>query len=113
MRLMVVEDNRTNLMVLKAILEKLEGCKVEGFGDPLVAYETATMTNFDLVLVDFMMPGMTFCMPILAVETIPQRILRSGIWLSSDAALFSGELQSEKRVPTSPPDALLRSRQRE
>ncbi len=58
MRLLVVEDNKTNLMVLSGILRKLPGCEVEACLDPLEAMGWAEEEVFDLVLVDYMMPGM-------------------------------------------------------
>lgn len=56
MRLMVVEDNRTNLLVLKGILQKFEGCDVEAFLDPVEALARAEAVPFDLILVDYLMP---------------------------------------------------------
>lgn len=58
MRLMVVEDNRTNLLVLKGILQNMPDCMVEAFLDPLEAVARAEAEMFDLFLVDYMMPGM-------------------------------------------------------
>lgn len=58
MRLMIVEDNRTNLLVLKGILQRFEDCEVEAFADPLEAIERAEAERFDLVLVDYMMPDL-------------------------------------------------------
>lgn len=58
MRLLVVEDNRTNLMVLAGILRNLPGCEVETFLDPLAAMARAEAQLFDLVIVDYMMPGL-------------------------------------------------------
>lgn len=58
MRLMVIEDNRTNLLVLKGILQKFAGCDVEAFLDPVEAVARAEEQQFDLILVDFMMPAM-------------------------------------------------------
>jgi putative two-component system response regulator len=56
MRLMVVEDNRTNLLVLKGIVQKFEGCDVEAFLDPLEAIARAEEVLFDLFIVDYLMP---------------------------------------------------------
>lgn len=61
MRLMIVEDNRTNLLVLTRILNKIGDCTVEGYLDPLEAIERAEAEAFDFVLVDFMMPGLDWC----------------------------------------------------
>ncbi len=58
MRLMVIEDNRTNLLVLKGILEKFPDSQVEAYLDPLEAMARAEAVLFDLIIVDYMMPGL-------------------------------------------------------
>lgn len=58
MRLMVIEDNRTNLLILQGILQKFPDCRVEAFPDPLEAIARAEAVLFDLIIVDFMMPGL-------------------------------------------------------
>lgn len=57
MRLLVVEDNKTNLMVLTGILRNLAGCEVVACLDPKDAMARAESEIFDLVLVDYLMPG--------------------------------------------------------
>ena len=58
MRLMIVEDNRTNLLVLKGILQKFPDCEVEAYLDPLEAIDHAESELYDLILVDYMMPDL-------------------------------------------------------
>lgn len=58
MRLMIVEDNRTNLLVLKGILQKFEDCEVEAYLNPVEALARLFEQRFDLVLVDYLMPEM-------------------------------------------------------
>ena len=55
---MIVEDNRTNLTVLTAIVGKIPGCHVEGFDSPTKAMTRAFEMTFDLILVDYVMPEM-------------------------------------------------------
>lgn len=57
MRILIAEDNRTNLMVLKGIVERLDGTSVAAYLDPLEALRATESEVFDLVLVDYMMPG--------------------------------------------------------
>lgn len=57
MRMLVVEDNLTNLMVLQGILQNLPDCDVASCLDPLAALALAEREPFDLILVDYMMPG--------------------------------------------------------
>lgn len=70
MRLLVVEDNRTNLLVLKGILQNMEECEVEGFLDPVEALARVRDTAFDLILVDYMMPRLDGRQFILEVRQI-------------------------------------------
>jgi putative two-component system response regulator len=58
MRMMIVEDNRTNLLVLKGILQKFPESEVEAYLDPLEAIARAENETFDLILVDYLMPGL-------------------------------------------------------
>lgn len=58
MRLMIVEDNRTNLLVLEGILQKFDHCEVEAFANPVEALDRLQTSRFDLVLVDYVMPEM-------------------------------------------------------
>lgn len=59
MRIQIVDDNDTNLMLFEQIaLRVAEDVTVECFADPLRALEDARAHLPDLVLVDYMMPGM-------------------------------------------------------
>ena len=59
MRIQVVDDNDTNLMLFEQIaLRVADDVTVQCFADPLDALEDARRTLPDLVLVDYMMPGM-------------------------------------------------------
>lgn len=58
MRVLIVEDNRTNLLVLKGIIGNIPGCEVEAFLDPIEALSATAGQPFDLILVDYMMPSM-------------------------------------------------------
>ncbi len=71
MRLMIVEDNRTNLLVLKGILQKFEDCEIEAYSNPIEALERAEAVRFDLMLVDYLMPemdGRTFITQVRALD---------------------------------------------
>ena len=58
MEVLVVEDNRTNLTILARLVGQVEGCSPVAFSDPKVALAFALNSGCDLVLVDFVMPGM-------------------------------------------------------
>lgn len=58
MRILIVDDNATNLMLLKMIAQKVGGVTVEGCDCPIRALEMLRAQAFDLILVDYVMPGM-------------------------------------------------------
>lgn len=59
MRIQIVDDNETNLMLFEQIaLRVAEDVTVECFADPLKALEQVRRCLPDLVLVDYMMPGL-------------------------------------------------------
>lgn len=57
MRILIVDDSPINLMVLKGIITKLDGVDVSTFSDPLRAIAACEETQFDVVVADYMMPG--------------------------------------------------------
>ncbi|TGD95944.1 HD-GYP domain-containing protein [Methylobacterium nonmethylotrophicum] len=58
MDVLVVDDSRTALARLKRLLEQDRQVTAAIFRDPLPALDEARMRAFDLVLVDYTMPGM-------------------------------------------------------
>jgi len=59
MRVHVVDDNETNLMLFSQLVRGLDsGLEVQTFLDPYQAVEACRSVMPDLVLVDYMMPGM-------------------------------------------------------
>lgn len=57
MRALSVDDNRNNLIVLEVFLKKM-GLEVDSFIEPKRGLEASKNNNYDLVVVDYMMPGM-------------------------------------------------------
>ncbi len=57
LRVLVVDDDRSLLQVLLALLE-IEGCSVEAADSPFVAMGLVRRRPFDLVLADLRMPRM-------------------------------------------------------
>ncbi|AWN44982.1 two-component system response regulator [Methylobacterium terrae] len=58
MDVLVVDDSRTMLTRLKRLLDRDRQAVASIFQDPLAALDEARMRAFDLVLVDYNMPGM-------------------------------------------------------
>ncbi len=70
MRVLIVDDNATNLMLLKIIAQRVEGVSVEGCGTPLRALEMLRAGAYDLILVDYVMPEMNGSDLIRAIRSI-------------------------------------------
>ena len=56
-RILIVDDCRTNLVLLKEVLS--DEYQVSNFLDPLKALESFISGSYDLIISDFMMPGMS------------------------------------------------------
>jgi putative two-component system response regulator len=71
MRILVVDDSPINLMVLKGIVTKLDGVEVFTYADPLAAVAACEASQFDIVLADYMMPGLDGIALIGRLRAIP------------------------------------------
>ena len=58
MRVVIVDDHRTNIQLAEALLGRMGGCKATSFTDPVEAFEWCCVNDFDLLIVDYMMPEM-------------------------------------------------------
>ncbi|MEO5337735.1 MAG: response regulator [Magnetospirillum sp. WYHS-4] len=58
MRVIIIDDNRTNLLLFQGLVSQLAGCESLTFDDPLKAIDWCTDNGADLVLTDYMMPEM-------------------------------------------------------
>ncbi|QCK85241.1 response regulator [Phreatobacter aquaticus] len=58
MTIMIVDDTETNLMVLSALVNRLDIDQIQTFKDPRLALVALETGRPDLILVDYMMPGL-------------------------------------------------------
>ncbi|WP_246211336.1 HD domain-containing phosphohydrolase [Vogesella oryzae] len=58
MTVLIVDDNQANLMVLEHMVGRISGCEVVTMTDPEAALQWCRFHEPDLVLTDYMMPGM-------------------------------------------------------
>lgn len=58
MRVLIVDDDPTNLEVMAALVDRIDGCTAVRFDDPLAALGWLRDHEPDLMLVDHMMPGL-------------------------------------------------------
>jgi putative two-component system response regulator len=71
MRICVVEDQVSSLAVLVGTLKRMGEHEIEGFSAPGLALARCSVVPFDLVLVDYMMPGMNGIQMISALRRLP------------------------------------------
>ncbi len=55
---LIIDDTEINLLLLEALIYKLGNCRCHGFGRPQEGLDWAATHTPDLVIVDYMMPGM-------------------------------------------------------
>ncbi|MBV5263303.1 HD-GYP domain-containing protein [Pinisolibacter aquiterrae] len=53
---LMVDDNMTNLVLVRQLVRRVEDCETLAFTDPASALETLRETDVDLILVDYVMP---------------------------------------------------------
>lgn len=58
MNIVIVDDTEINVLVMEALVSKIEGCKAIPFSDPLQALEWCRDNDPDLLVVDYMMPSL-------------------------------------------------------
>ena len=87
MKLLLVDDNPSNLFMLGKLAQNSGLSDVQSFRDPLAALAEARKSQFDMIVVDYMMPGMDGLslireirgmpsyadVPIVMVTTVDQR----------------------------------------
>jgi putative two-component system response regulator len=71
MRVLIVDDNATSLMLLKQVVGHVSGCTTLPFHDPLAALAEIRSQNVDIVLVDYMMPELNGIEFISRVRAMP------------------------------------------
>jgi len=77
MRILIVDDSATSVMLLEQLVRRMDGCAVLAFTDPLEGLAEAERCAVDLALVDYVMPdldGVGFVQKLRAIpghEDIP------------------------------------------
>lgn len=56
MNILVVDDNKTNLILLKKLVATVEGCHATGFSSPEEVLQAMPGLDFDIGVIDFQMP---------------------------------------------------------
>lgn len=58
MHLLIVDDSKSSLLALETAVRSFSNHDIESFSDPRAALERSRTAEFDLVMVDYMMPGL-------------------------------------------------------
>lgn len=78
MRIMIVDDNNTSLLVLTKLAAKLDGCETLPFSSPQDALGEMPALDFDIAIVDFQMPvynGVEFVTEIMRFEKYKDKMV--------------------------------------
>jgi putative two-component system response regulator len=83
-KVLVVDDSRSSLSFIMQTMQGVEDCKAEGFISPEAALARATEVQFDLVLVDNIMPEMDGMVVTDRLRAMPGYQLVPIIMITSD-----------------------------
>lgn len=72
MRVLSIDDNKTNLLIIESYAKMLQ-LQIDSFLDPKVALEKSQIGEYDIVIVDYMMPEMNGLEFIQAFRAFNQR----------------------------------------
>jgi putative two-component system response regulator len=59
MSLLIIDDSKSSLLALETAVRRFASCDIESFANPLEALERTKLVEFDIVLVDYMMPELS------------------------------------------------------
>jgi len=58
LKALIVDDSPTNTRLLQQLVSMVDGCETTVFTDPLLVLETLPRSDYDIALIDYMMPGL-------------------------------------------------------
>jgi putative two-component system response regulator len=87
MKILIVDDNNTNLVVLKALSSKVEGNEVYTFNMPAEALAWCEGNEPDLVLLDYMMPDIDGFQFLARFRVLPGKAETPVIMVTADNEL--------------------------
>jgi len=56
MKIVIIDDNQTNVLLLQHLVARLDGCEPISFTEPVKALEWCHEENPDMIIIDYMMP---------------------------------------------------------
>jgi putative two-component system response regulator len=84
MRVVIVEDNSINLDLLCTMVGKLPHVAVQGFSDPALALADARQQGCDLLIADYVMPGISGLELIEAMRQLPSHAHVPMVMITAD-----------------------------
>lgn len=96
MRILILDDDELSVEMMETLLE-LNGCEVHTFTNPIMAIDSIKKTEYDLILTDFMMPGMN---GVTFIDNIKEYINNSKIAFTTAYMkdLFGGNTESSRKI---------------
>jgi putative two-component system response regulator len=83
-RVLIVEDNRTNLMLMEMLVRQVENCVAVSFTDPTQVVAQLAELRFDIAIVDYQMPGMNGIELVRAIRAAPNGADRPIVMVTAD-----------------------------
>jgi putative two-component system response regulator len=83
-RVLIIEDNRTNLMMMERLVAQVPGCTAITFADPGMFHRQIENIPYDIALVDFQMPGMDGISLIKAMRAAPSYLEQPIVMITAD-----------------------------
>ncbi|WP_187968000.1 HD domain-containing phosphohydrolase [Aquibium microcysteis] len=84
LNVLIVEDNRSNLMLMEMLVRQVGRCSVLAYPDPGRLLDDLPGIHFDIALVDYQMPGMNGIDLIAAIRADPRFAEKPIVMITAD-----------------------------
>ncbi|KQT85759.1 HD domain-containing phosphohydrolase [Aurantimonas sp. Leaf443] len=85
LRVLLVEDNRTNLVLMRKLVERAGDYDAISFHDPVEAAEALPGLTFDMAIGDYQMPGMSGLDLIGHIRAVPRNADKPVVMVTADS----------------------------
>ena len=83
-RVLIIEDNRTNLLMMERLVCQVDGCVPLPFANPLAVHAQIDSLGYDIALIDYQMPGMDGIALINAMRAAPAYADQPVVMITAD-----------------------------
>lgn len=84
MNIVIVDDTEINVLVMEALVSKIDGCTAVPFTDPQLGLQWCRENDPDLIVVDYMMPGLDGVEFIRLLREDPNRVNTPTLMVTAD-----------------------------